>query len=169
MLAKGNAEVTVTLPSETEIRFTRLFRRPRQVLFEAWTRPEHIRHWWGCDGSSISVCEVDLRVGGSWEIIMRMPDGSNHPFHGVYRDIAPGERLVYSECYDVPQVGRPEWLATVTFEEVDGGTRLTHTIRHRSRQARDGHLQAGMEAGSIQALDHLDAHVAGLLRVKTLD
>lgn len=163
MLAKGNAEVSVTLPSETEIRFTRFFRRPRRVLFEAWTQPEHIRHWWGCNGSSIPVCEIDLRVGGLWKIIMRMPDGSDHPFHGVYREIAPGEQLVYSECYDEPKVGCPEWLTTVIFEEIEGGTRLTHTIRHRSPQARDGHLRAGMEAGTIQTLNHLDEHVARML------
>ena len=164
MLAKGNVEVTVTLPSETEIRFTCFFCRPRQVLFEAWTRPEHIRRWWGCDGASISVCEIDLRVGGSWKIIMRMLDGSEHPFHGVYREIVPGERLVYSECYDVPQIGSPQWLTLVAFEEIEGRTRLTHTIRHRSRQARDGHLQSGMETGAIQSFHHLDEHVARMLK-----
>jgi uncharacterized protein YndB with AHSA1/START domain len=63
MLAKRNIDAAMTLSSETEIRFTCFFHRPRQVLFEAWTRPEHIRHWWGCDGSTISVCEVDLRIG----------------------------------------------------------------------------------------------------------
>lgn len=163
MLAKRNADVTVTLPSETEIRFTRFFSRPRQLLFAAWTQPEHMRHWWGCDGSSITVCEMDLRVGGSWKIVMRMADGSDQFFHGVYREIAAGERLVYSECYDAPQFGSPEWLATVVFEECDGGTQLTHTIRHRSREVRDGHLQAGMEAGETQSLHHLDEHLARVL------
>ena len=62
MLAKGNLEVTMTLPSDTEIRFTCFFRRSRQILFEAWTRPEHIRHWWGCHGATISTCEIDHRV-----------------------------------------------------------------------------------------------------------
>jgi len=89
-----------------------------------------------------------------------MPDGSDHPFRGVYREIVPSERLVYTECYDVPQIGSPEWLTTVTFEEVEGGTRLTHTILHSSREARDGHLQAGMESGSIQTLRRLDEHAA---------
>ena len=130
MLARGNAEVTVTLPSETEIRFTRLFGYPPRVLFEAWTRPEHIRHWWGCDGSNIPICEVDLRIGGSWRIVLRMSDGSDHPFRGVYREIAPGERLVYSECYDAPQVGSPEWLATVTFEK-----RRTRNAAHSHHSA----------------------------------
>ena len=163
MLAKANAEVAVTLPSETEIRFTRFFNRPRHLLFEAWTQPEHVRQWWGCDGSSIPVCEIDLRVGGSWKLVMRMPDGSDHPFRGVYREIVPGELLVYSECYDVPQIGSPEWLTTVSFEEVEGRTLLTHTLRHSSREARDGHLQAGMEAGSIQTLHRLEEHAARMV------
>lgn len=167
MLARTNAEVAVTLPSETEIRFTRFFNRSRHLLFEAWTRPEHVRQWWGCDGSSISVCEIDLRVGGLWKLVIRMPDGSEHPFHGAYREIVPGERLVYSECYDVPQVGSPEWLTTVTLEEVEGKTLLTHTIRHSSREVRDAHLQAGMEAGSIQMLRRLDEHTAHMVEAES--
>jgi uncharacterized protein YndB with AHSA1/START domain len=160
MLTKANAEVAVTLPSDREIRFTRHFDRPRDLLFAAWTKPEHVRHWWGCDGSSLSLCEIDLRPGGAWRIVMRMADGGDHPFHGVYREIVPGERLVYTECYEAPQFGSPEWLTTVTFEESEGGTLLTHTILHRSREVRDGHLQAGMEAGTIQTLRRLDELVA---------
>ena len=76
-----------------------------------------------------------------------MPDGSDHPFRGLWREVLRNKRLVYSECYDEPQFGSPEWLTTVTFEEVERGSRVTHTILHRSREAHDGHLQAGMEAG----------------------
>ena len=159
MFAKGNLEVAVTLPSDTEIRFTCFFHHSRQILFEAWTRPEHIRHWWGCHGASISTCEIDLRIGGSWKIKLQMSDRSIHSFHGVYREIVPGKRLVYSECYDMPQFGNPEWLTTVTFEETESGTQLTHTIRHRSREVRDGHLQAGMENGAVHQLRHLDEYV----------
>ena len=160
MLAKGTAEVIVTLPSDREIAFTRIFNRPRHLLFEAWTKPEHLRKWWGCDGSILTICDVDLRLGGSWRIVMRMPDGTDHPFRGVYREIISNQRLVYSECYDLPQIGSPEWLTTVTFEECEEGTRLTHTILHRSRETRDGHLQAGMEPGTIQTLRRLDEHAA---------
>jgi uncharacterized protein YndB with AHSA1/START domain len=160
MLAKSNAEVTVSLPSEREISFTRVFERPRRLLFEAWTKPEHVRQWWGCDGSSLTMCEIDLRVGGAWRFVMRMSDRSDHPFKGIYHEIVPHERLVYSECYDIPQIGSPEWLTTVTFEDVEGGTRLTHTILHSSREGRDRHLQTGMEAGTIQTLRRLDEHTA---------
>jgi uncharacterized protein YndB with AHSA1/START domain len=162
MLAKNKGEVTVTLPSDREITFTRVFERPRHLLFEAWTNPEHLRQWWGCEGSTLTVCEIDLRIGGAWHFVLRMPDGSEHPFKGVYREIVPNERLVYSECYDMPQIGNPEWLTTVTFEDLDGNTRLSHSILHRSREARDGHLQAGMEDGMVQTLNRLAEHTAFL-------
>jgi uncharacterized protein YndB with AHSA1/START domain len=91
---------------------------------------------------------------------MQMADNSEHRFHGTYRDVVPNERLVYSECYEAPQFGNPEWLTTVIFEEVGGMTRLTHSILHSSREMRDGHLNAGMEAGTTQTLNRLDEHTA---------
>ena len=166
MIATENREVTVTVPSDREIQFTRIFERPRHLLFAAWTQPEHLRQWYGCEGSSLTLCEIDLRPGGEWRRIMRMPDGSEHPFHGVYREIVPNERLVYTECYDNPSIGSPEWLTTVLLEEVDGKTRLTHTIQHRSKEVRDGHLQAGMEEGTIQIFNRLDQHVANLSEIE---
>ena len=158
MLTKSNTEVIVSLPSDREIAFTRIFERPQHLLFKAWTESERFRKWWGCEGSTLTVCEIDLRVGGRWHYVMRMADGSENSFHGIYREIVLNERLVYSECYDNPQIGSPEWLTTITFEEVEEGTRLTHLIQHRSREVRDAHLQAGMEAGTIQILNRLDAY-----------
>lgn len=87
MLAGKSIEVNVSLPSDREIAFTCRFQRTRQLLFDAWTKPEHLRHWWGCEGSRITHCAVDLRVGGSWSLVMRMADGSDRPFHGTYREI----------------------------------------------------------------------------------
>ena len=165
MSEKGNHEVAVTLPSDQEIVFTRTFERPRHLLFEAWTKPEHVRQWWGCEGSTLTLCEIDLRPGGAWRLLMLMPDGSEHPFKGVYREIVPNKRLVYTECYDIPSIGSPEWLTTITFEEIDGKTKLTHSILHRSVEARDGHLQAGMEAGTVQTLNRLAEHVALMAEV----
>ena len=140
--------------------FTRYFGRTCELLFEAWTTPEHVQQWWGCGGSIVTHCEMDLRVDGAWRIVMRMPDGNDHTFHGRYREVVRPNRLVYSECYDMPQIGNPEWLTTVAFDRTAGGTLVTHTILHKSREARDGHLQAGMEAGMIQALFRLEEHTA---------
>ncbi len=160
MLAKRNSEVSVSLPSEREIAFVRRFNCPPEILFEAWTVPTHLRRWWGCEGSTMTHCKVDLRVGGGWSIVMRMSDGSEHPFQGIYREVLRPHRLVYTECYVMPHIGSPEWLTTVHFDSTETGTLLTHTILHKSREARDGHLQAGMEAGMIQTLHRLDEYSA---------
>ena len=76
--------------------------RPRELVFEAMTKPEHVRRWWGCldDGYSVTVCEIDLRVGGAWRFVGRGPEGQYPAFYGVYREIdAPG-RLVYTEIFE---------------------------------------------------------------------
>jgi uncharacterized protein YndB with AHSA1/START domain len=107
MLVGKSVEVAVSLPSEREIAFTCRFQRRARLVFEAWTTPEHLRHWWGCEGSSITHCAIDLRAGGSWSLVMRMADGSEHPFHGNYREILRPHRLVYTECYECPNSAAP--------------------------------------------------------------
>jgi uncharacterized protein YndB with AHSA1/START domain len=156
--------VRVNLPSDRGIEFSCRFQRKASVLFDAWTKPEHLRHWWGCEGSSITKCAIDLRVGGMWNLVMRMADGSDHPFHGTYREVVRPRRLVYTECYEMPQFGSPEWLTTVTFEEIEGATIVTHTILHKSREVRDGHLQAGMQEGTVQTLNRLNEYAAAMER-----
>ena len=164
MLVGKNVEVAVSLPTDLEIVLSCRFQRSAQLLFEAWTRPEHLRRWWGCEGSTITHCAIDLRVGGAWSLVMRMADGSEHPFHGAYREIQRANRLVYTECYEMPQYGNPEWLTTVTFEELASETVLTHTILHNSREVRDGHLQSGMQEGTVQTLTRLNEHTARMER-----
>jgi uncharacterized protein YndB with AHSA1/START domain len=148
--------LTITTPSDREILMTRAFNAPRALVFEAWTRPELVRHWWGRDGLSMPVCEIDLRPGGAWRYTLRDPDGNEYRFRGVYREIAPPERLVYTECFDEPSIGSPEWLTTVTFHEDRGRTTMTSRILHASREARDGHLQSGMEPGATECLNRLE-------------
>jgi uncharacterized protein YndB with AHSA1/START domain len=162
MLAGKSVEVAVSLPTDREIAFTCRFRRSAQLLFEAWTRPEHIKRWWGCEDSTITECAIDLRVGGNWSLVMRMANGSRHQFHGIYREIVRPYRLVYTECYEMPQYGNPEWLTTITFEEHQGETVLTHHIQHKSREARDGHLQSGMQEGTIHILTRLNEYTAAM-------
>lgn len=157
---KSPSEVSVTLPSDREIAFSGIFQHPPHLLFEAWTKPEHLKFWWGCPGATLTVCEIDLRPSGAWRSVLRMVDGSEHCFKGIYREIVPGERLVYTECYDMPSIGSPEWLTTITFERYGSGTKLTHSILHRTTEARDGHLKSGMEPGMIHMLHRLDEHVS---------
>src|SRR5260370_2571703 len=96
-----SVEIRVNLPSDLEMEFTCRFQRSARLLFDAWTKPEHLRNWWGCEGSSIIHCAIDLRVGGSWSLTMRMADGTDHPFHGNYREILRPYRLVYTERFNI--------------------------------------------------------------------
>ena len=155
------SDLIVSLPSERETRFTRVFRHRSDLLFAAWTQPEHIRHWWGCEGTEILACDVDLREGGGWRIVARMPgNGAEQVFSGTYKEIVPGCRLVYSECYEAPQFGSPTWQATIMFVAIEGGTRLTHTLLYASRDMRDMHLKFGMESGERLSLAKLDEHLS---------
>ena len=156
---RNDPAFTLTTPSDREIVMTRTFDAPRHLVFEAWTKPEHVARWWGWRESTLPVCEIDLRPGGAWRLVLRKADGKEYPFKGVYREVMTPDRLVYTECFDEPSAGSPEWLSTVTFEEQDGRTKLTMTSLHKSKEARDGHLKAGMEAGAAHTLDRLAEHL----------
>ena len=114
---------------------------------------EAARRWSGERGEVTSV-EVDLRVGGAWRYVMMANGGFEVAFHGEYREIVANERLVTTEVFE----GMPDDLAvdTVTFTERDGRTTLTVVVEHDSKEARDGHIESGMEGGMQEALDHLE-------------
>jgi len=145
----------VTTPSDREIVLTRLFDAPRALVFEAMTKPEHIRRWWGNlgDGYSVPVCEVDLRPGGAWRFVNRHPRGDAE-FYGVYREINPPERVVFTEIFaPFPDA---ESVVTSVLTEERGKTRLTATCLYPSQEVRDMVLQTGMEKGAAVSYDRLD-------------
>jgi uncharacterized protein YndB with AHSA1/START domain len=151
----------VSTPSDREIQMTRLFNAPRHLVFEAMSKPEHIRRWWGClgDGYSVPVCEVDLRVGGRWRFVNRHPQGEA-AFHGVYREIAPPERVVFTEIFeDFPDT---ESVVTSVLTEENGKTRLTVVSSYPSKEIRDMVLQTGMERGAAISYDRLEDVIATL-------
>jgi uncharacterized protein YndB with AHSA1/START domain len=150
-----------TTPSDREIRLTRLFDAPRHLVFEAMTKPEHVRRWWGNldKGYSILVCDIDLRVGGAWRIVGQGPRGG-YAFRGVYREIAPPERLVYTEIYEPHPDGESVVIQTLT--EEGGKTRLTVTASYPSKDVRDFVLSTGMERGAAISYDRLEDLVAEL-------
>jgi uncharacterized protein YndB with AHSA1/START domain len=133
-----------TATAQRELLITRIFDAPRQLVFKAWTEPEHLARWWGPAGFSIISFNGEVRSGGAWRRTMRSPEGSVFPKHGVYRDIAPPERLVFTYVSDDAEGNPgPETLVTVTFADLGGRTRLTlRQIRFESVAARDAH-QAG--------------------------
>ena len=152
--------MTLVLPSDREIVLTRVFAAPRGLVFEAWTRPEHVRQWYGCGEFTLAVCEIDLRVGGAYRYTMLSPDGAEHTTQGVYREIVPPGRLVYTEQYVSRGSTSNAALVTVLFAEHGGLTTLTSTILHQSKEDRDGHLDSGMETGAGAVLDRLAQHLA---------
>ena len=156
----------VTTPSDHEIRMTRLFDAPRHLVFEAMTKPEHVRRWWGCldDRYSVTVCEIDLRVGGAWRFVGRGPEGQFPAFHGVYREIdAPG-RLVYTEIFEpFPDV---ESVVTQILTGEGSKTRLTVTSSYPSLEVRDMVLKTGMEKGAALSYDRLDDVAQELARIE---
>lgn len=154
----------VTTPTDREICLTRLFDAPRELVFEAMNTAEHIRCWWGClnEGYSVPVCEVDLRPGGSWRFVNRTPDGTLAAFHGVYREVTPPERVVYTEIFeDYPDT---ESVVTTVLTEENGRTRLTVTALYPSAEVADMVLKTGMEHGAALSYDRLEDLVSQLQR-----
>lgn len=144
----------VTLPSDEQILITREFDAPRDLVYRAWTTPELIKRWWGGERGEVTVAESDPRVGGTWRCVMVTGEGSEVAFGGEYREIVPGERIVSTEVYE----GMPEAeaLNTVTFSETEGRTILTVLVQHKSKEARDAHIESGMEAGMQEGMDLLE-------------
>jgi uncharacterized protein YndB with AHSA1/START domain len=153
----GNKQSTlrVTLPSDLEILMTRVFNAPRSLVFEALSKPEHVARWWGPRNTSLSVCEIDFRVGGAWRYVLQTPNGPSPAFKGVFLEITPPHRIVSTEIFDEPKFGSPEWTTTVTLEEHEGKTTLTSRVLHKSVENRNGHLNSGMEPGATETFDRL--------------
>jgi uncharacterized protein YndB with AHSA1/START domain len=150
--------------SDREIRLTRLFDAPRPLVFEALTRPEHVRRWWGLldDRYSVPVCEIELRPGGTWRFVGHGPHGDGPEFYGVYREIAPPERLVYTEIFaPFPDV---ESVVTTVLTEEKGKTRMTVTALYPTMEVRDMVNSTGMAKGAGLSYDRLEDLVAELQR-----
>jgi uncharacterized protein YndB with AHSA1/START domain len=113
--------------------------------------------WWGYEHATLTVTEMDFRPGGAWRFVLRNPDGHEFPFRRVYREIVPPERVVQTFIWDVEGIRDHEAVETLTQTEHDGKTTLTVRVLHRTTEARDGHLNSGMEAGATQSYKRLAA------------
>ena len=152
---KDSGALKVTARSDREIVMTRVFDAPRNLVFDAYTKPELLKRWLGVFGGySMPVCEVDLRVGGTYRFVWRGPDGAEMGVRGVYREVVRPERLVHTEKFD--EAWYPgESLITTVLAEQGGKTTLTVTMRYESREARDAVLKSPMESGVAQSYDKL--------------
>jgi uncharacterized protein YndB with AHSA1/START domain len=154
-MAQAEAKkLVVTLPSDREIRLTRTFDAPRALVFEAFTKAEHVARWWGLPGDELVIDAFDARPGGRWRFVSRGADGSENGFRGEIREIVPNERIVQTFEWE----GLPGHVSveTMTFEERDGKTTIVGTSRFDSVEDRDGMLQSGMEGGAAESYHRLE-------------
>ncbi|MBT9332792.1 SRPBCC domain-containing protein [Paracidobacterium acidisoli] len=160
-LSRLAQELETMAPHEYDLVLTRTFDAPRELVFEAWTEPKHMAQWWGPDGFSNPRCEVDARPNGAMQITMRGPDGMVYPMTGLYRELVPHERIVFTTA-PLDAEGRPifEVLHTVTLADAGGKTELTLRARVLSRTAEAPQYLKGMAAGWSQSLGRLDAHLS---------
>ena len=149
---KTTGTLQVTTPSEREIVLTRIFDAPRSLVYDALTKPELLKRWFGPRGWSLVVCEVDLRVGGAWRFVLRGPDGKDMGMRGVYRELVPPDRSVHTESFD-DYPG--ESVVTTVLVEQGGKTTLTGTILYPSKEIRDIVIASGMEHGAAESHDRL--------------
>jgi uncharacterized protein YndB with AHSA1/START domain len=138
---------TVTTPTDREVVITRVFDAPRELVWEAMSKPELVKRWlMGPPGWTMPECENDLRVGGAYRHVWRNDKGHEMTMHGSYREVSPPDRCVRTEIFQFgPQTF--EQLATAVLTEHAGQTTLTITVVYPNKEARDGAIAYGMERG----------------------
>ncbi|HEY2107102.1 MAG TPA: SRPBCC domain-containing protein [Candidatus Binataceae bacterium] len=160
MAAKSKPAVE---PMKRTVVITRIFNAPRTLVFKLWTDPGHLAQWWGPKGFTNPVCEVDARPGGAIRIVMRSPDGVDHPMAGVFREVVEPQRLVFTNmALDREGNTLLEGLTSVTFDEHGGKTKVTLETSAAGVAAQAAEMLKGMEEGWRQSLDRLDALVAAI-------
>src|SRR5262245_541367 len=151
----------VTPISDLEVELSREFNAPRRLVFEAMTRPEHIRQWWGSREAPMVECEIDLRPGGRYRYVIRKEKGGQiYAFRGEFHEIVPPERIV--QTFEVEGVPGSISYETLTLTEHDGKTTLTARSRMESIDALNAMLRSGMEAGAAATYDRLEELLATL-------
>jgi uncharacterized protein YndB with AHSA1/START domain len=154
----NTTELKVTTPSDLEIVMTRGFNAPRQLVWEAMSNPEILKRWlFGPPGWAMTVCEDDLRVGGTFHWAWRGPEGAEMSMRGVYREVVAPERIVRTETFEMgcdAQMG--EQLASMVLTDEGERTGLILTVSYSTKEARDGALASGMEQGVSAGYNRLD-------------
>lgn len=146
------SHLKVTMPSDTEVRLQRTFKAPRDLVFDCFTKPELLKRWFMVRGFTLSLCEVDLRVGGRWRYVLSHATRPDMGMGGEYLEIQAPARSVHTEAFDdFPG----QSVVTGEFVERDGETDFTCTIRFESQQIRDAVVATGMADGAGETYDNL--------------
>jgi uncharacterized protein YndB with AHSA1/START domain len=137
---------------------------PRELVWAAWTKPEHIVKWFTPAPWTTTHCEIDLRPGGKFHTIMRSPEGKDFPNTGCYLEVVPNERLVWTDALlpGYRPAEKPFFTAIIALEKQGKGTRYTATAIHRDEAGKKQHEEMGFHNGWGTALDQLVAHIRTL-------
>jgi uncharacterized protein YndB with AHSA1/START domain len=156
MVDRTVGKLKLSTPSDREIRMTREFDAPRDLVFEAHSSCEHLQNWWGPRRYEVAECDIDFRPGGKWRVVHKGPD-DEHEFYGEYREIVPPEKIVWTFEWG----GLPGHVSveTMTLEEHDGKTTLTATSVYDTVEDRDGMLDSGAADGAAETWDRLDEYL----------
>jgi uncharacterized protein YndB with AHSA1/START domain len=149
---------------DRDLVLTRVIAAPREKLYRAWTEPELLKRWFAPAPYTTPVAELDVRPGGECRIVMRDPEGHDLPNPGVYLEVVPNERLVFTDAYTRAwqPSAKPFMTVVLTFEDAPGGARYTALARHWSAEDRKTHEEMGFREGWGQCTDQLEALVAKL-------
>ena len=151
-------------PGKTSFTTTRVVDAPRALVFEAFTKCEHLKRWMGPCNVTMVSCETDLRPGGRYRFVLRSPDGNEAGFSGEFREVVRPERIVRTFVFEpIPDAAALETLELV---ENNGKTTIKTTTLHKTVENRDGHVNSGMEAGMTEGYARLDELLTGLLQTR---
>ena len=158
MSARNADETHVERASERELILRRTFRARPTTLFDAMTKPELLRRWWAPRSLGVVLleCEADVRVGGAYRNVFGKAGGPPMAFSGIYQEVVHGARLVYTQIFE-PMREAGEGLITATFEACEGGTRFVQHELYPSKEVLDGAIASGMERGTRETLEQLEA------------
>ena len=157
MAAPSTLSTTFTTPSDRELVAVRVFDAPKSRLWDVHTKCEHLQKWMlGPEGTTMPVCELNLRPGGTWHHEWRSPDGSTMEMDGVIKEVVPGEKIVQTENWGGDFA---ESLNTMVFTERNGKTTVTTTVVYPSKQDREAAIATGMKEGWSESYDRLDNYL----------
>ena len=147
--------------SERELSISRVLNAPRELVWEVWTNPDHIKHWWGPSGFKNTISKMDVRPEGEWDFIMHGPDGKDFRNKHIYKEVVKPEKLV------MEHVTAPKFRMTVTFEEQDNKTLVTiHSLFESAEQLLDVIKVFKADEGMRQNVDRLEAYISSQLNIR---
>ncbi len=151
--------------AERELTISRLLNAPRELVWEVWTKAEHIKNWWGPTGFTNTIFSMEVKPGGVWDFIMHGPDGTDYKNKSIYKEIIKPERIVFEHV-------SPKFIATITFEEKNGKTLLTWNMLFETKEQFEKVVKTfkadeGLKQNVVKLEDYLQAQFSIRNQLKT--